>query len=260
MKTVKALFDLSGRRAIVTGASQGLGEAMALALAEAGADVALVVDKNIVGAEKVADRIKSLGRRSLAIRADVSKSSDVAQMVEKAITEFEHLDLLVNNAGINKHEPAEEMSEQTWNAIIDVDLTGVFLCSKAVSRDMIRRKTGNIINVGSVSGQVTHAHNDQAHYYSAKAGIIMLTKALAAEWAEYNIRVNCISPGLFRTPLIDKFLEDHEDQHQLWIAHTPMRRIGEPHELSGAVVFLASDASSYMTGANLIIDGGYTIC
>ena len=257
---------MTDRKAIVTGGSQGLGEAMSYALAEAGADVAVVVDKNIVGAQNVAENIKIKNRNALAVQANVSNAKDVDQMVKNVIKEFGKIDILVNNAGTNKWMPTIDMTEEVWDYIVDIDLKGVFLCSQSVGREMIKKKKGSIINISSICGLVTNKINKknesvpQVHYHASKGGVIMLTKALAAEWVNFNIRVNCISPGFFLTPIVDNFFKDHRELYDIEILHrTPMKRAGDPKELGPATVFLASDASSYMTGQNLIIDGGYTI-
>lgn len=263
--SVMSRFSLRGKSAIVTGAGQGLGEAMAVALAEAGSDVA-VADKNVTGAQGVADRIRRMGRKAVAIKANVVDSNDVRHMVDAALAEFGHIDILVNNAGINKWVPTAELDEGTWNEIIGVNLTGVFLCSQYVGREMIKAKKGSIVNIGSMSGDVSQTRNKSReaapclHYYSSKAGVIMLTRALAVEWIKYGVRVNCISPGWFATPLVRRLMEENRELYETEVLErTPMQRMGDPPELGPAVVFLASDASSYMTGQNVVIDGGYVL-
>jgi NAD(P)-dependent dehydrogenase (short-subunit alcohol dehydrogenase family) len=249
---VLSKFDLTSKKAAVTGASQGLGEAIAVALAEAGSDIAIVVDKNISGAKRVAQRIRELGRQTIVVRANVASGEDVCSMVEDIVREFGRIDVLVNNAGINKWIPAEEMNEDAWDSITDVNLKGVFLCSQAVGRQMIKRRTGSIINVSSIMGVVTQKVNrqgdvvPQAHYHASKGGVIMLTKALASEWVKYNIRVNCISPGWFTTPTVEEFFKNHQELYEVDVLdRTPMKRPGNPAELGPVAVFLASDASNY---------------
>lgn len=252
---VKETFDLSGEKAIVTGAARGLGEQMALALAEAGADVA-VVDVNIDAACRVAEHIRTIGRDSMAIKADVTKVADVENMVKAAKDRFGKIDISINNAGITVNVPAEEMSKEEWDRVIEVNLTGVFLCAQAVGREMIKQKKGSIINISSMSALVANRPQPQISYNASKAGVIMITKSLASEWRKYNVRVNAIAPGYMRTPLVDKVLPKYGKD---WSSLTPMGRIGDPSEIKGPALFLASRASSFVTGSVLVMDGGYTI-
>lgn len=254
--SVLSLYELSNRKAIVTGAGQGLGQAMAMALAEAGADV-VIADINIDTAQQTAAEIEKLGRKSLVVKMDVSKSDEINQAIDMVIKEFGRIDILVNNAGINRRVPAEKMSETDWRKVIDVNLTGVFLCSQAVGREMIKQMNGKIINVASMSGMIVNKGITQTAYCAAKAGVILLTKTLAVEWAKYNIWVNSISPGWMRTSLVESEFIADKKRYQEIIEDTPMRRFGEPKELGPAVVYLASEASSFVTGENLVIDGGY---
>jgi len=252
---VKELFDLTGEKAIVTGAARGLGEQMALALAEAGADVA-VVDINIEEAERVAESIRNLARDSIFIKVDVTRINDVENMVKITKERFGKIDILVNSAGIVNNIPAEELKKEEWDKVIEVNLTGVFLCAQRVGREMIAQKKGNIINISSMSGLIVNKPQPQIHYNSSKAGVIMITKSLAAEWAKYNIRVNAIAPGYMRTPLVDEVFPKYGKG---WSSLTPLGRLGDPSEIKGPALFLASKASSFVTGSVLVMDGGYTI-
>lgn len=252
---VREMFDLRGEKAIVTGAAQGLGEQIALGLAEAGADIA-VVDINIDGAVRVAESIRNIGRESISIKADVTKISDVENMAKMVKDRFGKIDILVNNAGIVNNLPAEQITKEEWDRVIEVNLSGVFLCAQVVGREMIKQKKGNIINISSMSGLIVNRPQPQIHYNTSKAGVIMITKSLAGEWAKYNIRVNAIAPGYMRTPLVDKVFPKYGKG---WSSLTPMGRIGDPSEIKGPALFLASRASSFVTGSVLVMDGGYTL-
>lgn len=267
MLKTKSLFDLKGKIAIVTGAGSGLGRSMAIGLAEAGASV-VAADINVNSAEETVNKIRKIGRKTLAIGVDVTNSEQVNKMVEKVINEFGKVDILINSAGILMINSAgipkygtelEKVSEEEWDEVIKVNLKGTFLCAQRVGREMVKQKKGKIINIASISGMVVNngITTGLGVYCTSKAGIIMLTKALAVEWAKYNINVNCISPGYMKTPMTAQARSDPlvlKGQLDM----TPLNRYGEPEELVGIAVFLASDASSYMTGSNLVIDGGYT--
>lgn len=252
---VKELFNLEGEIAIVTGASQGLGEEMAIALSEVGANV-VVVDIQSEKGENVSEKIKSLGRESIFVKCDVSNEKEVEKMVSEVLNKFGKIDILVNNAGIVSNYPAEEMTLEEWEKIINIDLTSVFICSQKVGRVMIKQKKGVIVNIASMSGIIVNNPQPQCHYNTAKSGVIMLTKSLAAEWAKYNIRVNAIAPGYMGTEMVKRAYPKYGEK---WIPLIPMGRIGEPYEIKGPIVFLCSKASSYITGSVLVMDGGYTI-
>jgi NAD(P)-dependent dehydrogenase (short-subunit alcohol dehydrogenase family) len=252
-------FDLSGRKAIVTGGSRGIGRSIALGLAEAGAEICVVSRENVEAAESLASQLREIGRlQSFAVKADVSNRDAVESVVRQVIERWGKIDVLVNNAGISIGGPAESFLESDWDRVMSVNLKGVFLCAQAVGRQMIKQNGGNIINVGSISGIV--APRPQACYNASKAAVHMLTKCLAAEWAPFGIRVNCIAPGFMLTdmtsPSIIKF---PERAGEYMIKPAVLNRIGQPDELAGAAVFLSSDASTFMTGEIMIIDGGYTL-
>ncbi len=249
------IFDLNGKVAIITGGGRGLGRTMALALADAGADV-VVTDLLISGAKEVADEILLKRRRSLSIKADVSKPMQVQRIVTKVMDRFGSADILVNNAGINIISPAEDFAVEDWNKVLSINLTGVFLCAQAFGRIMIKQGKGKIINIASVAGMVGTPHNAAA-YNSTKAGVINLTRSLAIEWGKYNINVNAIAPGMIETELTKKRLENKE-YYNYWIDRTPLRRVGKPEDLIGAVIYLSSEASNWLTGHTIVIDGGYT--
>lgn len=257
-ENVLDLFRLDGKASYVTGGGQGLGEAMAVALAQAGSAVA-VVDVNPATAKKVADRICGFGGHAIHLKVDVSNSGEVASMVRTVVDAFGKLDIAVNNAGISHRGPAEEVSDEDWKRVVDVNLHGVFFCAREAGRQMIRQgHGGSVINTASMSGSIVNVGRTIAAYCTTKAGVKHLTKALAVEWAKHAIRVNSISPGYMRTPTVEKWFQDPETARRM-IDTTPMARIGEPWELAGTVVYLASQASSFVTGHDLIVDGGYTV-
>ena len=252
---VKSLFDLTGEIGIVTGGAQGLGEQMALALAEAGANIVLA-DINLDKAHEVKGKIENIGKKCIITKTDVSNSEQIEEMVTIAKEKFGKIDILINNAGIVSNYPAEELPEEEWDKLIRINLTGVFLCTQIVGKEMIKQKKGSIINISSMSGLIVNRPQSQLHYNTSKSGVIMLTKSFAAEWAKYNIRVNAIAPGYMKTPLVNELYPRYGKE---WIKYIPMGRIGEPSEIKGPALFLASRASSYMTGAVIVMDGGYTV-
>lgn len=248
---------LDGKAIYVTGGASGIGKSVATALAEAGADVA-IVDVNLEGAEAVAKEIaEATGSKTIAIRCDVTDQDDVEAMVAKVVDTYRKLDACFNNAGICLNVPAEEMTYEQWNKVININLNGVFLCATAAGRVMLKQGYGSIINTASMSGHIVNVPQPQCAYNASKAGVSMLTKSLAIEWAKKGVRVNCISPGYIGTdltlnsealkPLIEK-----------WNAMAPMGRLGRPEELQSIVVYLAGDTSSFTTGSDIIVDGAFT--
>lgn len=250
-------FSLAGQVGIVTGGGQGLGKAFCRAYAEAGADI-VVAEINPTTGPTTVEEVEALGRRGLFVETDVRDPDSVGAMVEKTLAEFGRIDFLMNNAGVVQHLEAEEVEPADWRRVIDVNLTGVFLCCQAVGRHMIKQRNGRIINIASMSGLIVNFPQCQAAYNASKAAVIHLTKTLAAEWAPYNIRVNAIAPGYMNTEMAAPFFEDPA-VGGVWINAIPMKRPGEPEELAPAAIYLASEASSYVTGETLVIDGGYTI-
>ncbi|MBN1644152.1 MAG: SDR family oxidoreductase [Dehalococcoidales bacterium] len=247
------MFDISGRKALVTGAGRGIGKVLALALAEAGCDIS-IVEIDMKNAAAVVEEIREMGRKAFAFEADVTKKDSLRKAFEGTQKEFGRLDICLNNAGVCIHQSAEDTSEKDLNHVVDINLKGVFFCCQEASRIMIPQKKGTIINIASMSGTIANVPQKQAHYNASKAGVIMLTKSLAVEWAPYGVRVNSISPGYIRTEMTLM----GGQMFPAWESLTPMGRLGEASELRGLVIYLASDASSFMTGSDIIIDGGYT--
>ncbi|GAK58736.1 DNA, complete genome [Candidatus Vecturithrix granuli] len=249
-------FSLQGQVGIVTGGGQGLGKAFSMAFAEAGADV-VIADINPETGAKTAEEIQAIGRRSIFIKTDVTKRASIQAMVAKTLDEFGKIDFLMNDAGIVKWLEAEKNSDDDWMAVMNVNLNGLFYCCQEVGKQMIKQGGGRIINIASMSGLIVNYPQNQASYNTSKAAVIHLTKSLATEWAQYNIRVNSISPGYMEGPLAGPLMEDPA-YGPVWMGRTPMGRPGKPEELCGVAVLLASEASSFMTGSNVVIDGGYT--
>lgn len=250
-------FSLEGKVGIVTGAGQGLGKMFALSFADAGADI-VVAEINPETGKRTAEEICETGRRAIFVETDVRSTGSLKQMTRTALDEFGKIDFLMNNAGITIWGEAESVLEKDWREVIEVNLNGLFFCSQQVARCMIERKSGCIINIASMSGLIVNRPQPQASYNASKAAVIHLTKSLAAEWAQYNIRVNAIAPGYMDTPMARPFFEDPK-YGGLWMDWTPMKRPGKPEELGPLAVFLASDASSFITGTVIVADGGYTI-
>ena len=247
-------FSLEGKVAIVTGARRGIGKAVALGFAQAGADVGvcdLVVEDGQLAA--VAKEIQGLGRRSLAVQADVTRKADVDNMVKRVEGEIGVIDILFNNVGIGGGPPLIEQTEEEWDKFIDTDLKSYYLCCKAVLKGMVERKRGNIISVASAAG--IRGFSERNAYNIAKAGVIMLTKVLARDLGKYNVRANAIAPAMVKTEMIRQLMEDPQAS-AAEARRTPLGRLAEVIDMVGPAIFLASDASSYITGHTLVVDGG----
>ncbi len=245
------IFDLSGRVALVTGGSRGLGEEMAEGLAEAGASLVLLA-RRAQWLDPTVERFRARGFRCDGAICDVADPDSVA----RAVGSMERIDILVNNAGVTWGQPAEEMPLDRWRSVLDTNLTGAFLFCQAAGRKMIDQGGGTIINVASVAGLVAMPDLPTAGYSASKGGLLALTRQLAAEWARHGIRVNAIAPGFFPSRMSEKVLERIGPEVE---AQIPMRRVGRPGELKGVAVFLASTASSYITGQTIVVDGGATV-
>ena len=251
-------FSLEGKVALITGGSRGIGEATAIAFAKAGADVA-VTSRKIEDLEPVAERVRTEGRKSLAVATHVGRVDQLQPLVDQVVGELGPIDILVNNAGTNFFSPSIDMEERGWDAVFNLDLKGLFFLSQACARVMRDNGGGNIVNISSVSG--LRVQVPTGHYSIAKAGVIMATKVMAVEWAQYHVRANCIAPGAIETRLYDAIFEllpegEKEQRKDAAAGAIPMKRVGEPREIADACVFLASNASSYMTGQTFAVDGG----
>jgi NAD(P)-dependent dehydrogenase (short-subunit alcohol dehydrogenase family) len=251
-------FSLAGKTALVTGAGKGLGQGMALALAEAGADI-VIVELDMPAAEESANEVRARGRKALPLKGDVTSFEDVQGFMERTVQEWGRLDILVNNAGYAQPVSALEMSVPDWERMLAVDLKGVFLCCKAAAPLMIKQGGGKIVNIASMSAFHVNRDADYCHYNAAKAGVVMLTKSLAVEWARHKIYVNSISPGYCRTPG-NAARSDNPAIRAIRVDQGVIKRYGQAYEdLGGAVVYLASEASNFTTGCNLVVDGGYSL-
>ena len=243
--------SLEGKKALVTGASRGIGRSIAIALAEAGADVAINYSGSEAAAVETAQAVEALGRRAIVIKANVGKADEFEAMVKEVIGQFGAVDILVNNAGITRDNLIMRMKEDEFDQVIETNLKGVFNGIKAVTRSMMKQRSGRIINISSVVGVL--GNPGQANYVAAKAGVIGLTKASARELASRGITVNCVAPGFIQTEMTDKL---PEDMRQSLSGQIPLARLGDPSDIANAVRFLASDASAYMTGQTIHVDGG----
>lgn len=248
---------LDEKKIFVTGGARGIGKSVAIAFAEAGADVA-IVDLDFEAAQKTAAELKEHHEvETIAIEADVTKPEDVDGMIEKTLNVFGRIDVAFCNAGICMNVPAEEMTFDQWKKVIDINLTGVFLTAQAAGKVMLKQGGGSIINTASMSGHIVNVPQPQCSYNASKAGVIQLTKSLAVEWATRNVRVNCISPGYMGTELTlnSPSLQPLIEQ---WNQMAPLKRMGRPEELQSICVYLAGDTSSFTTGADFVVDGAFT--
>jgi NAD(P)-dependent dehydrogenase (short-subunit alcohol dehydrogenase family) len=249
------LFDLTGKVALVTGASKGLGKAMAVGLARAGASLALCA-RSREGLLATKAAVEAEGVRAEVFEMDVLRAESVRTAVAQAIGAFGHLDVLLNNAGVNVRKPTLELSEEEWDLVVGTNLKGYFLVAQAVGAHMVARKKGKVINVSSIFGAV--GMNNQLAYASSKGGVGMMTKVMAIEWAKDGVNVNAIAPTYFETPLVAALRNDPE-RFRFINERTPMGRWGQPEELEGTIVWLASHASDFVTGQTIFVDGGWTI-
>lgn len=244
---------------VVTGGAQGIGYAIALAAARTGASVA-VLDLDQDRSESAASELAAVsGAEVVGLRCDVTSCQQLESARAQLEASWGRADVLVNNAGIVNNVPADEMTEDQWRWVIEVNLSGVFFCSQVFGRPMIKARAGAIVNIASMSGLIVNRPQPQISYNVSKAGVIMLTKSLAAEWAPYGLRVNAVAPGYVRTELTEKLLLQDERLRAAWVGGTPVGRMATPEEVANAVIFLASDAASFVTGETLVADGGYTL-
>lgn len=249
------IFSLKGKAAIVTGGNQGIGKVVAGYIADAGADVVILDSKDATAvAEEIA---KEYGVRTAAITCDVTKQEEVEKAINEAAQKMGTLDLLFNNAGICVHKDALDCTAEDWLKVVNVNLNGIFFVAQAFAKYLVSNgKTGNIVNTASMSATIVNIPQGQASYNSSKAGVVHLTKSLAVEWADKGIRVNSISPGYIMTEMTGMVRKDWQD---LWVSSIPFKRMGKPEELAGAVIYLLSDAATYTSGCDMLIDGCFTL-
>ncbi|MEC5323556.1 SDR family NAD(P)-dependent oxidoreductase [Aurantimonas sp. A3-2-R12] len=251
-------LKLDGKIAVVTGAGQGIGEACATALGEAGATV-VVADMAADRVEACVARLKGKGIKTQGATLDVTKSADVAALADKVFAEHGRIDILVNNAGVAKSDVrAEDTTDEHWRFHMDVNVDGLFWCCREFGRKMLEGGSGAIVNIGSMSGFIVNKPQPQAFYNASKAAVHHLTKSLAAEWGARGVRVNAVAPTYIETPLTKFGMDENPDMYKVWLEMTPMGRVGQPEEIASVVHFLASDAASLLTGSIVLADGGYT--
>ncbi|MGD0475295.1 MAG: glucose 1-dehydrogenase [Candidatus Velthaea sp.] len=251
------MFDLTGRTALVTGGARGLGLAMARALGTQGARL-MLMDRDAASLDAAVGTLTGEGIEARSVIGDVTVPADTVRAVAEIRAAWQRVDIGVCNAGIALNVPAEDMTLEQWNAVMAVNLTGVFFTAQACGRAMIEQKSGSIVAIASMSGLIVNVPQLQTAYNVSKAGVIMIVKSLAVEWAHYGVRVNAIAPGYMRTEMTAASFQEPA-RGGVWLDLTPMKRAGEPPELGGAAVYLASDASSFVTGQTLVVDGGYVL-
>lgn len=249
-------FDLTGRVAIVTGGGRGIGREIVRRLVGAGAHIAVaeIIAEN---GEDCAAEVMSMGRDAISIPTDVTDSASVESMTQQVMDRFGKIDILVCNAGIATNTPAEDIPDEEWLRVININLNGVFWCCRSVGRRMLAAGSGSIVNIASMSGSIVNKPQPQSHYNASKAAVMHLTKSLAAEWASRGVRVNSVSPGYIGTEMTRRGMTNPE-WNAMWHEMTPQHRVGEPADIANAVWYLASDAAKFATGTDLIVDGGYT--
>ena len=248
-------FRLDGKTAVVTGATRGIGRALARALAEAGANI-VIVGRDAQAASEVEAELAELGTQTLTVMAEVTRRGDMERLLAETLARFGRADILINNAGTCIHKPALDVTDDEWRQVMGVNLDGLWIASQVFGQQMVAQGGGNIVNIGSISAQIVNRPQWQPAYNASKAAVHQLTKSLAAEWAPHHVRVNALAPGYVRT---DMAPVDEPQFKQRWIDDAPQQRAALPEELGPAVVFLASEASSFMTGSVLVMDGGYTL-
>lgn len=255
MSDIMQKFRLDGRKGFITGAAQGIGKAIAEAFVQAGAEFT-IVDLDLEKARQVAGQLsEAYGKNITAWGCDTSSPEQVDEMVKQVVSAYGSIDFAVNNVGIVNFFPLESVRPEDWKRVIDVNLFGTFLCAQAAAKVMIgQKKPGSIVNMASMSARIINTPQTTSSYCTSKAAVVHLTRSMAVEWAKYHIRVNCVSPGYVDTSAVT----DWSDEVQGWIDRTPQKRMGRPEDIAGAYLYLASDASGYATGTELLIDGGYT--